>query len=151
MKHGHGLAIPESLAEMVHPDRAALAVYDMQVGIVQQLPSGSVVAANVGRILGAARTAGFRVVFLRHMSLPVQMAGVMQLRMAMAWQHAINVEDVRPWFLRESPSFAIVDELAPLQSEAIFDKIGFSAFEGTPLSMALRDCGLSVIVLCGIA
>jgi hypothetical protein len=26
-----------SLAEMVHPDRAALVVYDMQVGIVQQL------------------------------------------------------------------------------------------------------------------
>jgi hypothetical protein len=29
MKRGHGLEIPESLAEAVRPDRTALVVYDM--------------------------------------------------------------------------------------------------------------------------
>jgi nicotinamidase-related amidase len=85
------------------------------------------------------------------MSLPLQVAGVMQLRMAMGWQRVCRVEDIRPLFLRDSPGFAIVDELAPQPSEAIFGKISFSAFEGTPLAMALRDCGLNALVLCGIA
>ena len=35
--------------------------------------------------------------------------------------------------------------------EAIFDKITMSAFEGTPLAIALRDCGLKSFVICGIA
>jgi nicotinamidase-related amidase len=151
MIHGRGLEIPESLAEAVRPDRASLVVYDMQAGIVRQLPNGMAVVAKVSRVLAAAREAGFRVFFLRHMSLPVEVAGVMQLRMAMAWQKVSRVEDVRPWFLRGSPGFDIIEELAPRPSEAIFDKIGFSAFEGTPLTTAMRDCGLNAVVLCGIA
>src|ERR1700726_1482612 len=36
-------------------------------------------------------------------------------------------------------------------SEAIFDKISMSAFEGTPLNFALRDCGIDVFAIVGIA
>src|ERR1700687_4153356 len=36
-------------------------------------------------------------------------------------------------------------------SEAIFDKITMSAFEGTPLNIALRDCGIDVFAIVGIA
>ena len=39
----------------------------------------------------------------------------------------------------------------PLPSEAIFDKISMSAFEGTPLDMALRDCGIDNFAIVGIA
>ena len=42
-------------------------------------------------------------------------------------------------------------ELAPRPSEAIFDKITFSAFEGTPLDIALRDCGVTAFAICGVA
>src|SRR5437016_13823105 len=42
------------------------------------------------------------------------------------------------WFLRDSPGFHLIPELNPLPSEAIFDKITMSAFEGTPLNIALR-------------
>jgi len=69
----------------------------------------------------------------------------------MAWQHIEQPEDVRPWFLRDSPGFPIVADLAPLPSEAIFDKITMSAFEGTPLPIALRDCGIKAVAIAGIA
>jgi len=36
-------------------------------------------------------------------------------------------------------------------SEAIFDKLAMSAFEGTPLNFAMRDCGISAIAIAGIA
>src|SRR5256884_6387489 len=39
----------------------------------------------------------------------------------------------------------------PLPSEAIFDKISMSAFEGTPLDIALRDCGINAFAIVGVA
>jgi nicotinamidase-related amidase len=77
--------------------------------------------------------------------------GVMQYRMAMAWQGVDDPAAVRPWFLRDSPGFAIVPELEPRPSEAVFDKITMSAFEGTPLTIALRDCGVTAVIFAGIA
>jgi len=57
----------------------------------------------------------------------------------------------QPWFLRDSPGFPIVPPLTPLASEAVLDKITMSAFEGTPLNIALRDCGISAVAIAGIA
>ena len=37
------------------------------------------------------------------------------------------------------------------RDEAILDKITMSAFEGTPLSIALRDCGLIAFAIAGVA
>jgi nicotinamidase-related amidase len=41
--------------------------------------------------------------------------------------------------------------LNPLPSEAIFDKIAMSAFEGTPLDIALRECRIDSFAIVGIA
>jgi nicotinamidase-related amidase len=85
------------------------------------------------------------------MSLPKELMGVFQLRMAMLWQRVSNVEDVRPWFLRDSPGFQLLPEVMPLPSEAVFDKITMSAFEGTPLDITLRDCGINAFLIVGVA
>ncbi len=85
------------------------------------------------------------------MSLPTKLAGVFQLRQAMAWQRVDSVGEVNPWFLRDSPGFELAPDLAVRKDEAIFDKISMSAFEGTPLAMALRDCGINSFMICGIA
>jgi biuret amidohydrolase len=145
------LRIPTSLAEIVHPDRCALVVYDMQVGILSQLKHGPAVLQKVLEVLELARRRGYRIFFMRHMSLPTRLAGVFQLRQAMAWQRVDSPEAVKPWFLRGSPGFELAAELAVGADEAIFDKISMSAFEGTPLAMALRDCGVMSFMICGIA
>ena len=146
-----GLEVPRTLEEVCDPGRMALLVYDMQVGIVSQLPDGDEIVARVGEVLAAAREGGFRVFFSRHVSLPKELMGVFQLRQAMAWQRVERVEDVRQPFPPDAPHTQIVPELAPLPSEAVSDKIAMSAFEGTFLNMALRDCGLSAFAVCGIA
>jgi nicotinamidase-related amidase len=151
MKSTFGLAIPETLAEAVRPDTTALIVYDMQVGILRQVKHGADVLARVLRVLELARAAGVRIVFMRHMSLPKKLAGVFQLRQMMYWQGKASPDEVHPWFLRDSPGFALAPELAVRDDEAILDKITMSAFEGTPLAIALRDCGLKSFVICGIA
>jgi nicotinamidase-related amidase len=151
VERAYGLEIPQTLEEACDPRRLALIVYDMQVGILGQLPNGAEVVARVGEVLEAARDAGVRVVFTRHLSLPNELAGVFQLRMAMAWQKVTRAEDVSPWFLRDSPGFQLVPELVPRPSELMLDKITMSAFEGTPLAIVLRDCGVGSFAIVGVA
>ena len=151
MKQTFGIGIPGTLEDVCNPRCMALLIYDMQVGIKSQIKGGDVVATNVRQVLEAARLAHVRVFFTRHMSLPKELMGAFQYRMAMAWQGVDDPENVVPWFLRDTPGFAILPELKPLVSEAIFDKITMSAFEGTPLQIALRDCGISAVAIAGIA
>ena len=100
MERAFGLTIPQTLDEACDPARMALLVYDMQVGVLTQIPDAGAVTGAVVRVLDAARQAGVRVLFSRHLSLPREIMGVVQLRMAMAWQRVTSVDAVHPWFLR---------------------------------------------------
>ena len=150
MEHAYGLDIPRTLEEVCHPQRMALLVYDMQIGIVDQTLNAKQVVANVVSVVASARKGGFRIFFSRHMSLANEAAGVSQLRTAMAWQCKDRVGDVKPSFPRDSPQARIIPELTPLESEVIFDKLGMSFFVGTPLEMALRDCGIGAVAIAGV-
>jgi biuret amidohydrolase len=151
MQHYRNLPIPDTLADVCDPGRMALLVYDMQVGVVSQLTDGPQLVERARQVLEAARQAGLRVFFTRHMTLPTELMGISQLRMAMAWQRKDRVEDVVSPFLRGSPGFGIVPELAPIASEAIFDKLSMSAFEGTPLGFALHDAQVTAFAIVGAA
>lgn len=151
MQRAFGLDIPQTLEDTCDPTRLALVVYDMQVGIVKQIENGQQITDKVVQVLEAARKAKVRVFFTRHMSLPKELMGVSQFRMAMAWQRVKSPNEITPWFLRDAPGFHLIPEMNPLPSEAIFDKITMSAFEGTPLNIALRDCGIKAFAIVGIA
>jgi biuret amidohydrolase len=151
MKRAFGIDIPHTLEDVCNSRHLALLVYDMQVGIKSQVKEGDTIVAKISQILKAGRAAHTRTFFTRHMSLPKELMGAFQFRMAMTWQRVDDPEQVQPWFLRDTPGFAIVPELQPLASEAIFDKLAMSAFEGTPLAFALRDCGITAVAVVGIA
>src|SRR5919199_1540371 len=151
MDRFNGLDIPESLAETLEPSTLALVVYDMQVGILSQIDGADRVLANVLRLLDAARERGVRTLFLRHYFMPTELAGVFQLRQAKAWQRKARAADPRPLIPHGSPGFALVPELEPRAGEAVLDKITMSAFEGTPLDIVLRDCGVRAYLIAGDA
>jgi biuret amidohydrolase len=151
MKRIHGLSIPQTLEELCDPQRVALLIYDMQVGILSQIKNADEVTQLVLKVLTAARAARVRVFFSRHLSLPKELMGMFQFRMAMAWQRVDSPEQVSPWFLRDAPGFQIVPELSPLPTEGVFDKLTMSAFEGTWLDFALRDCGINAFIIVGVA
>ncbi len=146
-----GFTIPRTLEEVVSPDNTALLIYDMQTGITPQIANADEIVSRVRLILESARRIGMRTFFTRHMSLPKNLMGAFQIRTALAWQRMDSPDKIKPMFLRDSPAFQIIPELQPLASEAIFDKISMSAFSGTPLEMALRDCGIRSFIIAGIA
>jgi nicotinamidase-related amidase len=151
MKRAYGLSIPQTLEEVCDPHRVALVVYDMQVGILSQIKNPEQITTQVLKVLGAARNAGARVFFSRHLSLPKELMGMFQFRMAMAWQRTDSPEQVNPWFLRDAPGFQIIPELQPRLTEGVFDKLTMSAFEGTWLDFALRDCSINAFIIVGVA
>jgi biuret amidohydrolase len=151
MKTADGLSIPQTLEEVCDPQRVALIVYDMQIGILSQIKNADEITRQVLKVLSAARDVGVRVFFSRHLSLPKELMGMFQFRMAMTWQRTDSPEEVKPWFLRDDRSFQIIPELAPRPTEGVFDKLTMSAFEGTWLDFALRDCGINAFIIVGVA
>ena len=150
MHHAFDLDLPRTLDEVCDPRRLALVVYDMQEGIFKQAPHLRSVVPAVVETIQAARDAGVRILYCRHTSLPKELMGVSQLRTAMAWQRAGSVDEVRSLFLPNSPGWELLPEVAPLPSEAVFDKLGMSAFAGTALDMILRDCGIFAFAVVGV-
>ena len=151
MQHAFGLDIPQTLTDVCTPTRLALLVYDMQVGILRQLPGASETIARVLDVLEAARAGGYRVLFSRYVSMPLELSGVAQLRMALAWQRAADATKLKVAFPPDAPHTRLIPELAPRPSEAVLDRITMSAFEGTPLDLVLRDCGINAVAIVGVA
>jgi nicotinamidase-related amidase len=146
-----GVAIPTTLHEWCDPHGMAFIVYDMQVGICRQIADVQAVIDSIGTALEAARGAGMRVAFTRHVSLPRKWMGMTQLRTAMAWQKRGDPDSVDSWFLRDAAATEIVPELAPRADEAVFDKVTMSAFDSSALGLALHDAGVRAIAIAGIA
>lgn len=146
-----GLSVPQSLSDACRPDRLALLVYDMQAGILEQIADRETVLANVRVFLEAARSAGVRTYFTRHVTLPVGLMGVAQLRMWQGWQRVDRLEEVRSPFLPDAPQTQIVPALKPNENEAVIDKLTLSAFAGTPRELALRGAGVDVVAMVGVA
>jgi nicotinamidase-related amidase len=151
MDRFNDLDIPESLDDALQPSALALIVYDMQVGVLGQIADGDRVLANVLRVLATARERGVRTVFTRHYSMPTELAGVFQLRQAKVWQRKAFASQTRPLIPHGSPGFELTGELEPRDGEAVIDKITMSAFEGTPLDIVLRDCGVRAYLIVGVA
>jgi biuret amidohydrolase len=67
----------------------------------------------------------------------------------MAWQRAARAEDVRSSFTSEASHSQLVADLGPEDGEPVFEKLGMSAFVGTPLEIVMRDRGVITLILVG--
>ena len=149
MQRAFGIDVPDTIAEMCRPAAAAVLVYDAQVGILPHVQDPEALVGRIRQLVDAARAGGAPVFYVRHVSLPPSHLGVGALRTAMAWQRKDKAADVTTAFPPDAPHTAIVDELAPADGEPVFDKLGMSALVGTPLEAALRDRGVTTLVLVG--
>ena len=151
MKTFQGLNIPSTLEDICRPEKMALLIYDMQVGIVPQIPDGKRITDGCQALVSTAKQIGIRVFYTRHISLPVKAAGVTQIRRSMIWQHKDDPAATVSPFLATARSSSIVPELAPSEDDIVIEKITMSAFEGTFLNIAFRDLGLQSFAVAGIA
>jgi nicotinamidase-related amidase len=149
MQQAYGVAVPETVAEMCSASSTAVLVYDVQVGILSHVRDRDAVIERIRGVLTAARAASVPVIYVRHVSVPPTHMGVAALRTAMAWQRTQRATEVRSAFPPGAPHSQLVPELAPEADEPVFDKLGMSAFVGTPVEAVLRDRRLTTVVLVG--
>jgi biuret amidohydrolase len=149
MQLAFGMAVPETVAEMCRPATSAVLVYDAQVGILAHVQGRDRLVERISAVLQAARESAVPVLYVRHVSLPPTHMGVTALRTAMAWQRVREAAAVTAAFPPDAPHTQVVGELAPVDGEPVFDKLGMSAFVGTPVEQVLRDRGVTTLVLVG--
>src|SRR4029079_17528796 len=70
MDRFNGLDVPESLADALGPRTLAFLVYDMQAGILSQIPDGDRVMSDVQRLLAVTGKRRVRTVFTATTSCP---------------------------------------------------------------------------------
>jgi nicotinamidase-related amidase len=149
MQQAFGMAVPETVGEMCRPTTSAVLVYDAQVGILAHVQDRDRLVERISTVLRAARESAVPVLYVRHVSLPPTHMGVTALRTAMAWQRVREAAAVRAAFPPDAPHTQVVGELAPVEGEPVFDKLGMSALVGTPVEQVLRDRGATTLVLVG--
>jgi nicotinamidase-related amidase len=149
MHTAYGLDIPIALEDVCRPEKIALLVYDMQVGVTKQLPNNAEFIQSVKRAVDIARSRKMRIFFSRHTTLPRELAGVSQIKGAMALQRVKTADEVQPNFLPNTSAHEIVSALTPLASEIAFDKLMMSAFAGSYLDFALRDARIEAVAIVG--
>ena len=141
-----------SLEEKVDPASAAVLVVDMQndfcdaAGAVMQLGGRDVglirdMIPRLGDFVGAARTAGVRVLFITGIYDEVYISDVQWL-----------LADARGSLCHEGTWGAeVVPELKPRVGEVVVRKHRYSGFVDTDLDLLLRSRGVRSLIMTGVA
>jgi bifunctional isochorismate lyase / aryl carrier protein len=127
---------------VLDPAKAALLVVDMLVHFADPLgrcflPASVPAAARLRRILDAWRRIGRPVVFTRHAHEGPGDLGMLGRFFS-------------DYIKAGEPDAEIIGSLAPAKGEPVFRKTTYDAFLGTPLEGALRDRGVSQVVVTGV-
>lgn len=144
-------SVPTSVAEVADPSRTALIVWDMQVGIGAHAHNFAQMLPNLLSLLEAARAAGAMVIWSRHVAPPIDLTPAPALRALMKRQNVSDPSKVKPFMQAGTPDVEIIPELDPRPGEPIIEKSTPSFFVGTPLELRLRACGITTLVLAGVA
>ncbi len=146
-----GKKIPNTLAELVDPKRAALLIWDMEYAIGPNASNYKEILANLQQVATAARQAGVPVFYSVQTPFDVakEEAGVwVRIRMKRAKASDPNqlLQEKDDPHGRE-----IVAELKPQAQDISFQKRRPDGFVGTDFDLMLRSRGVGTLLIGGVA
>ena len=151
----NGKPVLETVSELVHPDRAALVLIDVQNdyvahdGMIARLGSDMAsmraMVAVIARLVGDARAAGVPIVYLQDTRLPgsrSESAPFLRfITLKCGLEPNVTLEGTWGW--------EIADEVAPEPGDIVIRKYREGAFVGTPLDLLLRSNAIQTVVMVG--
>jgi nicotinamidase-related amidase len=146
-----GKQIPNALAEIVHPSRAALLIWDMEYAIGPNAFNYKEMLPKLQDLASLARRVGARVFYSVQtgFDLAKEEAGVwVRIRMKRAKASDPN----QLLSEKEDPhGREIIAELKPQAEDIVFQKRRPDAFVGTDFDLMLRSNGIKTILIGGVA
>ena len=143
-----GKTVCETLAEVVAPERAALAVIDIENSGQWSHGSDRVIFEKVKALTNAARAAGLPVIYFYNTRGPrLQNISPAYIRVLMNLGH--EADELADRFEPNSEKMRVHPELDPQPEDIVIPKDRGSAFEGTNLQLLLRTMQLESIILVG--
>ncbi|MDQ2761598.1 MAG: cysteine hydrolase [Actinomycetota bacterium] len=146
---------------VLDPSTTALIVIDMQRDFLESGGFGDLLGNDVSllarvveplfRVLDAARVAGMLVVHTREGHRP-DLADCPPSKLARG-RLELGIGGAGPKgriLVRGEYGHGIVDELAPIGSEAVIDKPGKGSFYATDLEVLLRNAGITSLIVTGV-
>ena len=106
-------AVPFSEEELLDPDRAALVIWDMQLGMAGRALDVDGIKNAVDDLVTAADLAGLPVIWSRHIGLPLEFTSAVRRAQFMERQKVSSLEDVKPHMLPDNPDVAFLPGLSP--------------------------------------
>jgi nicotinamidase-related amidase len=143
--------IPKTLEEFVAPETTALILWDIQKGLAGRAYNVDQVAEATGRLLRAADEAGVLVVWSRHVLPRLELIPAPFLRFLMAKQKVERVEDLKPTMQENMEETEFLPGFAPADHHIVIEKSAPSFFFNTPLDLRLKTCGITTLVVTGVA
>ena len=150
------------LSGELRPENTALLVIDMQHdfcsegGYLHRLGASlnglRAPIAPMGRVLAAARAAGYHVIHTRE-GYRSDLADLQPWKRGGSPNDAIAIGDAGPMgraLIRGEPCWEIISELAPAPGEQILDKASYGPFATTNIDALLRNRGVRNLVLTGV-
>jgi nicotinamidase-related amidase len=157
MRDHYGMAVFDSIEEVMHPTHCALLVIDMQNDLVNT--SGAYASAGedvslvrtvidpIRRLIDMAHSAGVPVIYTMNETLPDGRSD------SPAWAYWKNYS--RPglngnYTIAGTWGVEIIPELAPEPQDSTVRKHRSDGFVGTDLDLILKAAGAKTVVTCGI-
>lgn len=137
-----------TLEQCLDPARSALVLWDLQVGLAGAASNREQLAVQVPRLIAGARAAGCRVVWSRHVGLPVDQMSPALRRIQARAQGAADATRFMP---PGSPEGEWVDWARPDTTDLVLEKSHPTFFAGTGLDVLLRAWSVDTLVLAGVA
>ena len=143
-----GKRVCETLAEVVDPCRAALAVIDIENSAMWDEGSDKVILQKVKRLTQAARGAGVPVFFFYNFRGPgLRNFSAAYLRALINLGHP--VDELRTRFEPSAERMRVHRSLEPAPEDIVIPKDRGSAFKGTDLDLLLRTLQRESVVVVG--
>lgn len=161
MKEFFGKQILTTLDELIDPQHAALVVVDVQNdecrsrddagNIVYSIPAFSDLVSRLKALIGAARKAKVRIVYLQHTSLPNLInESPPRIRYLMKARGSNDPATVPMFDVEGTWGHEIIEEIAPEHGDFIIKKHRPSGFIGTNMDLLLKNAGIKTLVFTGV-
>ena len=143
--------IPQILEEFVAPEKTALILWDLQKGLAGKAINTDQVQEAAAKLIAAADAADVLVVWSRHVLPRLELIQGPFLRFLMKKQKVERFEDLRPTMQEGMEETEFLSGFKPADHHLVIEKSTPSFFVNTPLDLRLKTCGLTNIVICGVA